>query len=380
MKSNFGVTAASVALAVSAAANASAQESTQSYLEDHVMAPRNALELTVGTGYTQGLGMLERGVNMPAVVQAGIAADVGVGYRLDPRWSIGATLQYQELQAQRAEGARGIATGLQIAYHVNPMTRLDPWIQLGTGYRLLWEEGNGAGPNLLTHGFELARLTVGVDLRATPQLALGPILGADLNLPLWQNPGGTIEEPRINTFVYAGVQGRFDIGGETRGATEAAELRPTPYEPPGIAAPQPTALPPPEDANPASPSIAVSQDIARECGLDLDNVEKAPKFAFDESDLLPADLRILEEIAACLTTGPLKGKGLRLVGRADARGSSEYNMSLGARRAGAVAAFLNGRGVDATLLDQTSRGKLDATGHDETTWVVDRRVDIQLSR
>jgi hypothetical protein len=178
MKSKLAVTAACFALALVPAANVSAQESSRSYFHEHVNAPRDAPELTIGTGYTQGLGMLEKGVNMPDVAQAGIAADVGVGYRIDPRWSIGATLQYQELRAQRAAGARGIATGIQVASHVDPMNRVDPWVQLGTGYRLLWEAGITPAPNLLTHGFELARLTVGLDLRATPQVAVAPILGA----------------------------------------------------------------------------------------------------------------------------------------------------------------------------------------------------------
>jgi hypothetical protein len=255
MKSKLGVSVASLALALAVTANTSAQETSQSYSQEHVAAPRNALEVTMGTGYTQGLGMLERGVNLPDVAQAGIAADVGVGYRIDPRWSVGATLQYQELRAQRAAGARGIATGVQIAYHVDPTKRLDPWVQLGTGYRLLWEGGNVLAPNLLTHGFELARFTAGLDLRATPQLAVAPILGADVNLPLWQVPGGAIGGARVSTFVYAGIQGRFDLGGEL--ATPAiAERRPVELEPNGIAPPQPTSLPPSEQAKPTSPSIA----------------------------------------------------------------------------------------------------------------------------
>jgi hypothetical protein len=45
------------------------------------------------------------------------------------------------------------------------------------------------------------------------------MVGADLTLFLWQNPEGPagnreIDDPRVSTFVYAGLQGRFDIGGE----------------------------------------------------------------------------------------------------------------------------------------------------------------------
>ena len=86
-------------------------------------------------------------------------------------------------------------------------------------------------------------------------------------------------------------------------------------------------------STPVSPTIAVSQEVADACHLNVDSVEQAPKFAFDESALLPADERVLQRLAVCVTTGPLKGRRLMLVGRADPRGTTEYNMALGARRA-----------------------------------------------
>ena len=42
---------------------------------------------------------------------------------------------------------------------------------------------------------------------------------------------------------------------------------------------------------------------------------------------------MLQQIATCVTTGPLRGKTLKLVGRADPRGEVEYNMGLGEHRA-----------------------------------------------
>lgn len=138
-----------------------------------------------------------------------------------------------------------------------------------------------------------------------------------------------------------------------------------------------TSAPAPE-TTPVSPSIAVSEDIARECNLHFDAIMKAPKFDFDKSDLLPADHDVLAKIGKCITEGPLQGRSLLLVGRADPRGTEQYNMALGARRAYAVAAFLEQLGVDRTKMRETSRGELDAAGHDEVSWQIDRRVDITL--
>jgi peptidoglycan-associated lipoprotein len=86
----------------------------------------------------------------------------------------------------------------------------------------------------------------------------------------------------------------------------------------------------------------------------------------------------LQQIATCVTTGPLKGRALQLVGRADARGEAEYNMGLGEHRADAVRKYLGALGVPQTQLTETSRGKLDATGTDEAGYQRDRRVDVAL--
>jgi peptidoglycan-associated lipoprotein len=124
----------------------------------------------------------------------------------------------------------------------------------------------------------------------------------------------------------------------------------------------------------------VSEDILRACEMNLDAIDKAPKFDFDKSDLLPADFDVLKQVAECFTTGPMKDARLRLVGRADPRGSVAYNDALGMRRATQAAAYLQQMGVDGSRIEQASRGKLDARGRDEASWAIDRRVDILQSR
>jgi peptidoglycan-associated lipoprotein len=108
--------------------------------------------------------------------------------------------------------------------------------------------------------------------------------------------------------------------------------------------------------------------------------DQAPKFEFDQFQLLAEDRNLLEQVADCLTTGPLHGKAVQLVGRADPRGTDEYNLGLGTRRAESVSSYLRRLGVPGQQLESTTRGALDATGADEAGWRVDRRVDLELKQ
>ena len=140
------------------------------------------------------------------------------------------------------------------------------------------------------------------------------------------------------------------------------------------------------------PSLGISAEIVQLCKLDGGaavarapqqgdrSLGLSPKFEYDRTELATADREVLARIAECLTTGALKGRSLQLVGRTDPRGEPQYNMSLGALRAGAVADYLTHLGVERGHVGVTSRGELDAEGIDEAGWEVDRRVDITLAR
>jgi peptidoglycan-associated lipoprotein len=128
------------------------------------------------------------------------------------------------------------------------------------------------------------------------------------------------------------------------------------------------------------PSLGISAELVQLCKLDVNETTRAPKFDYDRSDLQPGDREVLTKVAECLTTGPLKGRTVELVGRTDSRGESQYNLALGALRAGAVADYLAHLGVERTHVAVTSRGELDAEGMDENGWQLDRRVDITLAR
>jgi peptidoglycan-associated lipoprotein len=125
----------------------------------------------------------------------------------------------------------------------------------------------------------------------------------------------------------------------------------------------------PEDTSKAV--VVVDPRIQEACHM------PTPHFDFDSSAVHvdPA----LDVLAACFTQGPMVGKELRLVGHADPRGDFEYNLSLGHRRAGNVANYLQTKGLKDDRIATSSRGEMDATGQDESGWEQDRRVDIVLA-
>jgi peptidoglycan-associated lipoprotein len=125
--------------------------------------------------------------------------------------------------------------------------------------------------------------------------------------------------------------------------------------------------------NPPS-TIAISDEIRTKCGIpDADAY-----FPFDSAHVTANDRTPLDQVVKCFTAGPLKGRVVKLVGRADPRGESDYNMTLGQSRADAVGSYLSGRGMDKSKAQSTSRGAMDASGTDERGWQRDRRVDVML--
>jgi peptidoglycan-associated lipoprotein len=139
---------------------------------------------------------------------------------------------------------------------------------------------------------------------------------------------------------------------------------------------QTTAAPKPQPAAKTDQVVNLSKQIRDACKID--DSTRAPKFDFDSTQLSSADRDILAQLATCLTTGPLKGRLVKLVGRADNRGETEYNMTLGESRATSVSRYLAGLGVDKGRITETSRGELDATGTDEEGFRKDRRVDLDV--
>ena len=97
-------------------------------------------------------------------------------------------------------------------------------------------------------------------------------------------------------------------------------------------------------------------------------------FAFDESALRAQDYPVLRAHADYLNTHPQRR--ITIAGHTDERGSREYNIALGERRATAVQRFLEAEGVRPTQLDTISYGEelplFDR--HSEVSWAKNRRA------
>ena len=110
----------------------------------------------------------------------------------------------------------------------------------------------------------------------------------------------------------------------------------------------------------------------------LEAALKDINFDFDKSDIREADKAKLQAIADFLKANP--DKKLEIAGHCDERGTVEYNLALGERRAHAAQAYLVGLGIAEDRLSTISYGKEKpkVAGHDEESWLVNRRDEFKL--
>ncbi len=100
----------------------------------------------------------------------------------------------------------------------------------------------------------------------------------------------------------------------------------------------------------------------------------AVSFEFESAELSSGVRDQLQAIAACMRERNVSH--LQIVGHCDERGTEEYNLALGDRRARAVRDFLVSLGVARSALGTSSQGEEMASGHDESGWSRDRRADM----
>lgn len=100
------------------------------------------------------------------------------------------------------------------------------------------------------------------------------------------------------------------------------------------------------------------------------------RFDHDESRLRPDQIEIVEIAFQIMRTHPKLE--FVLEGHADERGSTEYNLHLGERRAMAVRDYLVKGGIDPSRLKIVSKGEEDPTdpAHTEEAWAKNRRVEF----
>jgi peptidoglycan-associated lipoprotein len=113
-------------------------------------------------------------------------------------------------------------------------------------------------------------------------------------------------------------------------------------------------------------------------GMDsLAGVETVFYFDFDKSIVRPESREALAKHAEYLVSHP--DARVVLEGHADERGTREYNMALGERRAKAISRYLTIQGVAASQIETVSFGEEVpvAFGHDSNAWQLNRRVEVR---
>jgi peptidoglycan-associated lipoprotein len=153
----------------------------------------------------------------------------------------------------------------------------------------------------------------------------------------------------------------------------SAEPTPPPATPIAPAArPALAAVPEKEAPTKDGAPVGIDDRIVKMCNLPVAH------FGFDSSSIGTSASRALKAIADCFVSGPAKGKDIRIVGHADSRGETEYNFALGQRRAGSVAQYLTRVGMPESQIATSSRGELEASGTNASSWSADRKVEIFL--
>ncbi|HYL22684.1 MAG TPA: OmpA family protein [Gemmatimonadales bacterium] len=122
-------------------------------------------------------------------------------------------------------------------------------------------------------------------------------------------------------------------------------------------------------------SLAALQKTAQEVRTELATMVH---FDFDRAIIRPGDATLLDRKVPLLQVNP--SLRLRIAGHCDERGSDEYNLALGNRRAIAARQYLMNHGIDGSRIETVSYGKerpLDP-GHSETAWAMNRRDEFEV--
>lgn len=121
--------------------------------------------------------------------------------------------------------------------------------------------------------------------------------------------------------------------------------------------------------------VLLEPTLASACGITL---PPAAFFQFNSAALDVPDNSSLRDVATCLSTGPLKGRKVELIGHTDPSGNDEYNRQLGRSRAQSVEHFLQKQGVAHDNIVTRSVGETTSEQDPRPDWPLDRRVDIRL--
>jgi peptidoglycan-associated lipoprotein len=168
------------------------------------------------------------------------------------------------------------------------------------------------------------------------------------------------------------------------GTKKPPVARPLPPPPPITTPPPPPPPPPaaPIREAPVVPAPAVAEDPMATRSIDdlnRDSPMRAAFFDYDSAELSAEARAVLDTNAATLKK--YASWAITIEGHCDERGTAEYNLSLGERRAVAAQSYLVSLGMPAGRLRTVSYGKefpFDP-GHDEAAWAKNRRAHFVIT-
>jgi peptidoglycan-associated lipoprotein len=159
-----------------------------------------------------------------------------------------------------------------------------------------------------------------------------------------------------------------------------AGLESIPASSPNCVAPPPPPPPPPPPAMcQYNPNItAVDPLCVAPSVVDTTRITAPIYFDFDKSTIRPDAAATLDAKLPYLQANP--GMRIRIEGNADERGSDEYNLALGQRRAASAKRYLVDHGITADRFDLVSYGEERpvCTEHNEACWQQNRRDDFRI--
>lgn len=166
---------------------------------------------------------------------------------------------------------------------------------------------------------------------------------------------------------------------------EAPAAMPAPSAPAAAVVAPPASPPTPQAASEsrvATVDLKAPQPTASTAAAHLDPAsplfqQRSVYFDFDQFVIRGADRPVVEAHGKYLAAG--RALRVSIEGHADERGSREYNLALGQKRAQAVLQSLRLLGANDEQLEAVSYGeeRPKATGHDEAAWAENRRADIR---
>lgn len=163
------------------------------------------------------VGEVFGGTSVKDMTAGQAALQVDLGWRIDPRWSVGAFTRYGIALVNGCTdnvscSGHDLRLGVEGQLHLLPGSAIDPWIGLGAGYEWLSlsSSTSAVDTEVTFKGPTFALLDVGADYRVSDTVGVGPYLEASAGQ--FRSTGSSgLARKRAHLWVGLGVRGWFDF-------------------------------------------------------------------------------------------------------------------------------------------------------------------------